>query len=208
MATPLSQRIGIWIIAIFMLLGVVGTSLVMVLSMNSQANDKVKYQNALKEYQEKVAAQTKNLSDKYYPEFKNYASIPAIFTTDDIKKLATSDLKVGDGAEIKSNTAYSAYYIGWNPKGVVFDQSIENGALKFPISGGSMISGWEEGVVGMKVGGVRELTIPSEKAYGSTGKGDDIPPNTPIKFIVMVIPQVAEVPIPEALLKYYQQNSQ
>jgi FKBP-type peptidyl-prolyl cis-trans isomerase len=96
---------------------------------------------------------------------------------------------------------------GWNPKGVVFDQSISDGKLIAPIAGGNLITGWNEGVIGMKIGGVRELSIPSDKAYGSTGSGDNIPPNTPIKFIVMIIPKVEDVPVPAELLKYYQSQS-
>jgi FKBP-type peptidyl-prolyl cis-trans isomerase len=122
--------------------------------------------------------------------------------------VATTDLKVDDGATLISTTAYSAYYIGWNPKGVVFDQSIENGALKAPITGGNLITGWNEGVVGMKIGGVREITIPSDKAYGATGSGDNIPPNTPIKFVVMVIPKVSDIPMPQILQDYYNSQQQ
>jgi hypothetical protein len=62
----------------------------------------------------------------------------------------------------------------------------------------------------MKVGGVRELTIPSDKAYGEAGSGDKIPANTPLKFIVMVIPTpeaIKEPAVPQELLQYYQQNS-
>ncbi len=51
----------------------------------------------------------------------------------------------------------------------------------------SLIPGWAEGVIGMRVGGVREITIPSDLAYKDQGSGNDIPPNTPIKFIVYVI---------------------
>ena len=48
--------------------------------------------------------------------------------------------------------------------------------------------GWYDGVEGMKIGGVREVTIPAGLAYGETGSGEDIPPNTPIKFLIMAIP--------------------
>jgi FKBP-type peptidyl-prolyl cis-trans isomerase len=104
-------------------------------------------------------------------------------------KVTTTDLVPGDGADITKDTKYQAYYIGWNPKGKTFDSSFSSDKLKAPIdtSQGSMISGWTTGVAGMKVGGVREITIPSDLAYGDKGSGDDIPPNTPIKFVVMII---------------------
>lgn len=208
MATPRSQRVGIWIIAIVLTLGTLGSFLVMALSIQNQSIDQKQQekqlQTAFSEYQLKVASQAMDLSGKYYEEFSKYASIPAVFDADSVKELVKKDLKIGDGKEIKSDTAYNAYYIGWNPKGVIFDQSIADGTLKTPIPGGNLITGWNEGVIGMKVGGVRELTIPSDKAYGSTGGGsDDIPADTPLKFIIMIIPEVEEVPVPKILSDYY-----
>jgi hypothetical protein len=67
-----------------------------------------------------------------------------------------------------------------------------------------MIAGWSEGVVGMKTNGVREISIPSAKAYGATGNGSTIGPNTPIKFVIMVIPTVTAATVPAELLQYYQ----
>lgn len=216
MATPRSQRIGIWIIAIVLTVGTLGSFLALVLSNQNSATDQTKLQKAYSEYQAKsteyntkVAAQTKTLSDRYFSELKQYATLPASFKADEIKKLEKKDLKVGEGAEITAKTPYSAYYIGWNPKGVVFDQSIDKDALKAPLNvqeSGSMIDGWDEGVIGMKVGGVRELSMPSDKAYGETGSGENIPANTPLKFVVMIIPKVDEIPqpqMPQILIDYY-----
>jgi FKBP-type peptidyl-prolyl cis-trans isomerase len=207
MATPRSQRIGIWIIAVVLTMGTLGSFLVMGLSVKNQSVDQTQLQKAYNDYQLKAAMQTMDLSGKYYGEFSKYASEPAVFVASDVKDLVKNDLKIGDGEEIKSGTAYSAYYIGWNPKGVVFDESISSGTLKAPISGGNLITGWNEGVIGMKVGGVRELTIPSDKAYGSTGSGTKIPANTPIKFVIMIIPKVTEIPMPDILKQYYASGS-
>jgi FKBP-type peptidyl-prolyl cis-trans isomerase len=203
MATPLSQRVGIWAIAIVLTLGTLGSFLVMALSIQNQKIDQKQLEKAYGEYQLDIASQAMDLSGKYYGEFSKYASVPAVFDADSVKELVKKDLKIGDGKEIKSDTAYNAYYIGWNPKGVIFDQSIADGKLKAPIAGGNLITGWNEGVIGMKIGGIRELTIPSEKAYGSTGSGENIPADTPLKFIVMIIPKVEEVPVPKILSDYY-----
>lgn len=210
MATPRSQQIGIWIIAIVLLVGTLGSFFVMILGSQNQAKDQASLQKAYTEYQSDLAAQTKQLSDRYYANFAKYSTVPVAFASDDIKTVTTNDLQVGDGETITPKSEYSAYYIGWNPKGVVFDQSIDHGALKAPIAGGNLIEGWNEGVIGMKLGGVRQITIPSAKAYGANGHGDNIPPNTPLKFIVMAIPKVASVPMPQVLLDYYQsqQNGQ
>ncbi|MCX6728518.1 MAG: FKBP-type peptidyl-prolyl cis-trans isomerase [Candidatus Saccharibacteria bacterium] len=216
MATPRSQRIGIWIIAIVLTVGTFGSFLAMVLGNQNKKVDQTNLQTAYSDYQAKsnvyntkVAAQAKTLSDKYYGDFKQYSSTPAVFKADGIKTLDKKDLVVGDGSEITTKTGYSAYYIGWNPKGVVFDQSIDKDALKSPLTVAAdtqMIVGWKEGVLGMKVGGVRELTIPSSMAYGAAGQGENIPANTPLKFIVMIIPKVDEIPqvqMPQILIDYY-----
>ena len=208
MATPRSQQIGIWIIAVVMLLGTLGSFLIMILSNQNNTKDTANLQTAYATYQKDVAAQSKQLSDKYYATFSQYSTLPAVFSTDGIKTVTTTDLKVGDGETLTDKTAYNAYYIGWNPKGVIFDQSISDGTLKAPIAGGNLIPGWNEGVIGMKFGGVREITIPSDKAYGPTGSGDNIPPNTPLKFIVMVIPKVTDVPMPQVLQDYYSSQQQ
>jgi len=204
MATPRSQRIGIWIIAIVLTMGTLGSFLVMALSNQNQAADQAHIQKLSSDYQAKLTVQAKQLSDKYYPVFSQYESTPAVFSPDGITAVSTNDLQIGDGAVLTATTEYSAYYIGWNPKGVIFDQSINSATLKAPIAGGNLIAGWNEGVVGMKIGGVREITIPSDKAYGANGQGENIPSNTPLKFIVMAIPKVADIPVPAELLQLYQ----
>ncbi|MDN5275684.1 MAG: putative Peptidylprolyl isomerase [Candidatus Saccharibacteria bacterium] len=213
MATPKAQRIAIWIIAIVMTVGTIGSFLVIILGNKNTQTDQQRinelstaYQKEYAAYQAKVDKQSKELSDKYYTEFSSYSTRPSAFDGSAVKDLATTDLKVGDGEDIKADTAYSAYYIGWNPSGKVFDQSIDNGTLKAPIEGGNLIEGWNKGVIGMKVGGVREITIPSAQAYGEAGSGTDIPPNTPIKFVVMIIPKPEKLSAPEPsaeLLRYY-----
>lgn len=194
MATSKKQRIGIWIISLIMLVGVLSSFLVLLILPKNEAIDQAKQQEQLTAYNDAYSTyQTKidELSAKYYNEFSQYASLPAAFDSQLVTELETEDLKVGDGEDISDETAYSAYYIGWNPEGKIFDQSISDGALKAPISSDtSFIEGWSEGVVGMKIGGVRLLTIPSDKAYGETGSGEDIPANTPIKFVIMAIPKV------------------
>lgn len=200
MSTTRSQRIGIWVIAVVMIIGTIGSFFVVVIANNNAKVDQdkqVKLQEEYAEYQKKVEAQGDELSKQYYPEFSQYKTRPAAFDGATVKEVIKEDLKIGDGEEIKEGTAYSAYYIGWNPTGKVFDQSIDAEKLKPPIAGGNLIQGWNEGVIGMKMGGVREISIPSEKAYGAAGSGEDIPANTPIKFIVMVIPKPADIPLPD-----------
>ena len=206
MATKKSQRIGILIITIVMVVGTVGSFAVMILGTQNAGRDSAEKQAQMAqlqkdytEYNKKVQTQADELSTKYYAEFSQYSSKVATFGSDGIKEVSFVALKEGDGEVVTESTEYSAYYIGWNPKGKIFDQSISNGKLIAPIKGEGLIPGWTEGMKGMRLGGVREITIPSDKAYGEKGQGDDIPPNTPLKFIVMAIPRPAEVPVPDSL---------
>ena len=217
MATPRSQRIGIWIIAIVMAVGTIGSFIVIVLSMTNDKSDQAKltelmsqYEAEVEAYQTKVTDQNTQLAAEYYDEVNAYSSRPAVFDAASVTELKTEDIVIGDGDEITASSSFVAFYIGWNPSGVVFDSSIENGALKAPfsVSPGGVIQGWSEGVVGMKEGGVRELTIPSAKAYGETGSGDNIPPNTPLKFIIF-IPKQDNFTQPEPsdeLVRLYEQS--
>lgn len=212
MATKKSQRIFIWVIAIVMTVGTVAGFIAMMIAPTNQKIDQERvakltsqYQQEYAAYQAKVDAQAAELSAKYYDTFKQYSSRPTAFGASDVKELTSEDLVVGDGETVTATTKYSAYYIGWNPTGKVFDQSIDGTKLKSPIAGGNLIEGWNKGVIGMKVGGVRELTIPSDMAYGEAGSGEDIPSNTPLKFVVFVIPEVETISqpaLPSELQKY------
>lgn len=210
--TSTGQRIAIWAIAIFTVISTVALYLGSILATKNSAADQAKqqekiaeYQKAAEEYQKKVDAQAKELSEKYYDAFKDYEKYPNAFNAMNIKDLSKNDLKEGDGEEISNESEYSAYYIGWKPDGTVFDSSFGDGSLKSPLTiskGASMIEGWTEGVKGMKIGGIRELSIPAEKAYGATGSQNQdgtysIEPNTPIKFVVMIIPKIDEIPQPD-----------
>ena len=213
MATKTSQRVGILIITVVMVVGTIGSFAVMILANQNaskesaaQAKQQEEMQKAFKEYQDKVDEQNKKLSAQYYDEFKSYESRVGKFDRDAVgKEVQTEDLKVGDGAEVTDKTEYAAYYIGWLPSGKVFDGSIDGGTLEAPLTmPAQLIEGWTEGVRGMKVGGVREITIPSDKAYKDQAQKDQqgnetIPPNSPLKFIVMAIPKPEQVELPASL---------
>lgn len=193
MSTPRSQRIGIWIIAIVMVVGTIGSFFVLILANKNTQTDQQNQAKLLADYQKQVAEQQKQadvLSAQYYPQFAPYEKSPAPFDAKSVgDKVQNQDLVAGTGAQLQKGNTYKAYYIGWNPAGKVFDSSFNGNKLKppFDTAQGSPISGWAEGVIGMKTGGIRELTIPAALAYGAKGSGQDIPPNSPIKFIVMLI---------------------
>lgn len=220
MATTRGQRWGIWIIAGTMLVGTIGGFIAMMVAPANEARDRAALEAAQKQYSEATTAYQKTVEQKateyaarYYGQIASYTARVAAFDAAAVTELKKEDLKVGDGEEITAQSVFATYYIGWNPKGEIFDQSITDGKLKEflytgSLDGGlgkaSLIQGWKQGMVGMKIGGVRELTIPASLAYGEAGSGDKIPANTPLKFIVMAVPKPADKPeIPELLKKEY-----
>jgi FKBP-type peptidyl-prolyl cis-trans isomerase len=92
--------------------------------------------------------------------------------------LESEDLQVGKGAEARPGTTVEVHYTGWLADGSVFDASRERGRpLAFRLGAGMVIRGWDEGIVGMKVGGVRRLRIPPALGYGARGVEGSIPKN-------------------------------
>ncbi len=103
---------------------------------------------------------------------------------------STVDLRVGSGAEATTGRTVSVNYTGWvystsaaDNKGTQFDTSIGKSPLVFTVGAGRVIRGFDQGVVGMKVGGQRRIVIPPDLGYGSAGAGS-IPPNATIIFDV------------------------
>jgi FKBP-type peptidyl-prolyl cis-trans isomerase len=104
-------------------------------------------------------------------------------------KLEIDDQKVGTGKEAKSGDTVHVQYTGTLTNGKKFDSSYDHGAdpFKFTIGKGEVIKGWDQGVVGMKVGGKRRLRIPSDLGYGAAGSGADIPPNAALVFDIELV---------------------
>lgn len=102
--------------------------------------------------------------------------------------LQYEDTAPGDGQEAKAGDTVSVHYTGWLEDGTKFDSSKDrHQAFEFPLGAGRVIKGWDEGVAGMKVGGIRKLTIPAELGYGSRGAGGVIPPNAILIFEVELL---------------------
>ncbi|WPB59386.1 FKBP-type peptidyl-prolyl cis-trans isomerase [Xylophilus sp. GOD-11R] len=106
--------------------------------------------------------------------------------------LVIDDTQVGTGAEAVRGRNVSVHYTGWlyqnGEQGAKFDSSLDrNDPFEFPLGGGMVIQGWDEGVQGMKVGGKRTLIIPPKLGYGARGAGGVIPPNATLKFDVELL---------------------
>jgi FKBP-type peptidyl-prolyl cis-trans isomerase FkpA len=109
-----------------------------------------------------------------------------------MSNLIIEDVSVGSGAQAKAGDHVSVHYTGWlfndGKLGSKFDSSKDRGdPFSFPLGAGHVISGWDQGVQGMKVGGVRKLTIPPEMGYGARGAGGVIPPNATLLFEVELL---------------------
>ncbi len=111
----------------------------------------------------------------------------AIATPATAQYLESTDLVVGTGAEAKPGQRVTVHYTGWLTSGKEFDSSKgRNEPFAFTLGAGQVIKGWDQGVVGMKEGGVRRLTIPPELAYGSRRVGP-IPAGSTLVFEVELL---------------------
>ncbi|MEK9176288.1 MAG: FKBP-type peptidyl-prolyl cis-trans isomerase [Patescibacteria group bacterium] len=104
-----------------------------------------------------------------------------------VTELKIEDVVVGTGSAVKSGDTAEVNYTGTLLDGQKFDSSYDrNQTFSFKVGAGQVISGWDQGLIGMKTGGKRKLTIPSSLAYGEQGSGP-IPPNTPLVFEIDLV---------------------
>ena len=106
---------------------------------------------------------------------------------------STEDLTVGTGQEAMNGDTLSVHYTGWlydpnagGNKGMQFDSSRSRGPFSFTLGAGDVIAGWDQGVLGMRVGGLRSIVIPPELGYGSRGQGP-IPGDATLLFEVELV---------------------
>jgi len=135
------------------------------------------------------------LMSKSGGDSKPSSPTPSSIKANTVSEFQKIDTVVGSGAEATAGSDVSVHYTGWlhdpaapDLKGKKFDSSVDRGqAFEFPLGGGRVIKGWDEGVAGMKVGGKRILIIPAEMGYGARGAGGVIPPNATLVFDVELL---------------------
>jgi FKBP-type peptidyl-prolyl cis-trans isomerase len=116
------------------------------------------------------------------------ATAPAAAAGPAITELKKEDLAPGKGPAAKAGDTVRVHYTGTLLDGTKFDSSRDrNEPFEFKLGAGMVIKGWDEGVAGMKPGGKRKLTIPSDKAYGKRGSPPVIPPDAPLVFDVELV---------------------
>jgi FKBP-type peptidyl-prolyl cis-trans isomerase len=105
-----------------------------------------------------------------------------------VEELSKEDLTPGKGVAAKTGDTVKVHYTGTLLSGKKFDSSLDrNEPFEFKLGAGGVIKGWDEGVVGMKVGGKRKLTIPPHLAYGKRGSPPTIPPNSTLVFEIELV---------------------
>jgi FKBP-type peptidyl-prolyl cis-trans isomerase len=109
-----------------------------------------------------------------------------------LSELKTNDIIIGTGGQAIKGTTVTVHYTGWLYKnghhGKKFDSSLDAGQpFTFKLGSGEVIEGWDRGIEGMRVGGKRELIIPSHLGYGEKGAPPDIPPNSVLDFEVQLL---------------------
>jgi len=109
-----------------------------------------------------------------------------------LSELKTNDIILGEGALAVRGTTVTVHYTGWlyekGRRGRKFDSSLDTGQpFTFRLGAGEVIPGWDVGIIGMRVGGKRELIIPPEMGYGEAGAPPVIPPNSALDFEVQLI---------------------
>lgn len=194
--TSTKQRVIIATIAVAMLVSVIASYAAIIMANgNTSATSKnealiAKYESAYSEVKEKITtASTDNFNE--FIQYKNRITAYNEASAN-ASGVQTNDLKVGSGRTLTDGDSnYLAYYVGWCADETIFDSSFDNASNPTALSSilnasMGLIEGWNIGVVGMKLGGIREITIPGELAYGESTEicGGY---NKPLKFMVMAV---------------------
>ena len=194
------QRFFIILIAVLMLGSIIASYAAIVINggkSSANTGDSQIDQALIAEYEAVYNTKKEEFSEKTKDSFNKFVKYKTEITayneaSANANGVQTRDLEVGSGRTLEDDDFnYLAYYVGWCPDESVFDSSFDNNSnptgFKSALDASlGMIEGWNVGVEGMKIGGIREITIPGELAYGNSTEicGGY---NKPLKFIVMAV---------------------
>lgn len=187
MATKTSQRIGIWIIAIVMVIGTLGMFFLPMLTNDSASQEAAAQQKALDEYKKQMVGCP---SGEQVPvaAVSPAPTPPEAPVIEDIPELKTVDLTVSDGAKVKAGDCVEIFFHGTlasDGKAFTGGSNYAEGVPYRSLTT-SFVPGFATGLVGMKVGGERQVLIPSAQAYGEQASGE-IPANADLVFTIKLI---------------------
>ena len=195
------QRVVIFVVIVTFMVSVFGSAIFILADQDSQ-EDQLATSDAIAEQAEQLA-EAQRLQDELEQQSSSCGPLPQQaadaprpvpdyeLPKGDVTELESTDLTVGTGTEAKAGDCVVAYYHGTLTDGTVFDSAFERG-LPNRFSLLRVIEGWQNGVPGMKEGGVRVLNIPSEQAYGSDGNPPVIEPDADLVFVVELV-EVVEI---------------
>ena len=189
MATTKAQQIGIWIIAVVLTVGTIGSFIVLILANDNSTKITAQPNETTATAQAKAAARVKASAQANADAslaLVGYSAAP--FDASSVTSLQKEILVNGTGDEVKSTDSINASYFGWTSDGKIFDSSLKRDAsadAPVTFSLGGVIQGWTKGLTGQRVGSTIKLTIPADQGYGTTGSGI-IPANAPLQFIVVI----------------------
>lgn len=180
--TSRTQRTVIWVIAIVMAVGTLGSFFIFMLPSANQPLPSPAQDDTSKQLEEFKKAQEERLA-KIRP-LEGYSA--EAFDPATVTELRTEDIVVGEGKDVTETSTINANYFGWTSDGKLFDSTNLEGTatpVEFPLSG--VIEGWTKGLAGAKEGSTRKLWIPAEMAYGEQAAAQGRPAG-PLVFIVEI----------------------
>lgn len=190
-STTKTQRIIIWVIAIVMAVGTLGSFFIFLLPSSNvpvKTQAEKDYEKQLAEFQkEQAACPAGQVQDK---KVTPAPTPPEVTPTGDITELKTEDVTVGDGAAVKAGDCVELFYHGVLASDAKAFEGGDNYAEGIPYRSrtNGFVPGFATGLVGMKVGGERKIFIPSDQAYGENPPtGSNIPANADLVFVVKVV---------------------
>lgn len=194
LSTSRSQRIIIWVIAIVMTVGTLGSFFLFMLPASTtpvKSQAELDYQKQLADYQKQQAEIEKKCPSTTTKPIAKVDPVPVppeIAAVDAIPELRSEDVVVGDGAEVKAGDCVELFFHGVLAKDAKAFQGGDNYATgeAYRSLTTQFVPGFSEGLVGMKVGGERKVFIPAAKGYGSQAQGE-IPANSDLIFAIKIV---------------------